>query len=153
MEEFLDAASSRLPTLRGIKYSSTDLHQLGRCVVHSGGRYSMLYGCDQQLLGALVMGCTAAVGSTYNYMGKLNNRLLAAVRQNDMETARLEQRRSQAVIRLLEKYGGHAGVGKELMRLQGYDLGPPRLPLLPLAPDQAKALEAGLRDVGFFNWA
>ena len=47
MEEFLDAASSRLPTLRGIKYSSTDLHQLGRCVVHSGGRYSMLYGCDQ----------------------------------------------------------------------------------------------------------
>ena len=38
-------------------------------------------------------------------MGKLNNRLLAAVRQNDMETARLEQRRSQAVIRLLEKYG------------------------------------------------
>ena len=43
--------------------------------------------------------------STYNYMGKLNNRLLAAVRRNDMETAQLEQRRSQAVITLLEKYG------------------------------------------------
>lgn len=46
-----------------------------------------------------------ALYSTYNYMGKLNNRLLAAVRRNDIETARLEQRRSQAVIRLLEKYG------------------------------------------------
>lgn len=43
--------------------------------------------------------------STYNYMGKLNNRLLAAVRRNDIESAQLEQRRSQAVIRLLEKYG------------------------------------------------
>ena len=43
--------------------------------------------------------------STYNYTGKLNNRLLAAVRRNDMETAQLEQRRSQAVITLLEKYG------------------------------------------------
>lgn len=47
MEEFLDAASSRLPTLQGIKYTSTDLHQLSRCVLHSGGRYTMLYGCDQ----------------------------------------------------------------------------------------------------------
>ena len=73
------------------------------------------------------MGCNAAVGryetqsllivlyvfigslclyySTYNYAGKLNNRLLAAVHQNDIEAARLEQRRSQAVIKLLEKYG------------------------------------------------
>lgn len=47
MEEFLDAASSRLPTLRGIIYTSTDLHQLSRCVLHSGGRYAMVYGCDQ----------------------------------------------------------------------------------------------------------
>lgn len=47
MEEFLDAVGSRLPTLRGIKYSSLDLQQLGRCVVHSGGKYAMLYGCDQ----------------------------------------------------------------------------------------------------------
>lgn len=38
-------------------------------------------------------------------MGKLNNRMLAAVRRNDMGTARQEQRQSQAVIRLLEKYG------------------------------------------------
>lgn len=47
----------------------------------------------------------SAACSTYNYMGKLNNRLLAAVRRNDIETAQQEQRRSQAVIRLLEKYG------------------------------------------------
>ena len=47
MEEFLDEVGSRLPTLRGIKFTSPDLHQLGRCVVHSGGKYSILYGCDQ----------------------------------------------------------------------------------------------------------
>jgi N-acetylneuraminate lyase len=152
MEEFLDAVGSRLPTLRGIKYTSLDLHQLGRCVVHSRGKYSMLYGCDQQLLGALVLGCTSAVGSTYNYMGKLNNRLLAAVCRSDMETARLEQRRSQAVITLLEKYGGHAGVAKEFMRLCGVDLGPPRLPLLPLLPDQAAELQSSLHNIGFFDW-
>lgn len=47
MEEFLDQVGSRLPTLRGIKFTSPDLHQLGRCVVHSNGKYSILYGCDQ----------------------------------------------------------------------------------------------------------
>ena len=104
-----------------------------------------------------------------------------------METARLEQRRAQAVVRLLHKYGeegggggegergkergkggrrgggsewcilfspgNHAGVGKVFMRLRGIDLGPPRLPVLPLPLDQAKALEADLRDMGFFDWA
>ena len=46
-------------------------------------------------------------------MGKLNNRLLVAVRRNDMETARLEQRRAQAVIRLLQKYGGRSDINAE----------------------------------------
>ena len=50
MEEFLDEVGSRLPTLRGIKFTSPDLHQLGRCVVHSNGKYSILYGCDQVLV-------------------------------------------------------------------------------------------------------
>jgi dihydrodipicolinate synthase/N-acetylneuraminate lyase len=94
------------------------------------------------------MGLLTHVHSTYNYTGKLNNRMLAAVRRNDMETARVEQRRSQAVIRLLERYGGHAGVGKEFMRLLcGLDLGPPRLPLLPLPPGQVTQLQTSVCDL------
>ena len=48
--------------------------------------------------------------------------------------------------------GGHAGVGKEIMRLCGVDLGPPRLPLLPLPSDQATQLHSSLRQLGFFDW-
>ena len=47
MEEFLDAASVRLPTLRGIKFSSPDLFEFGRCVVNNGGKYQIVYGVDQ----------------------------------------------------------------------------------------------------------
>lgn len=43
--------------------------------------------------------------STYNYTGRLNNRMLCAFQRNDVEGARLEQRRSQALIKLLFKYG------------------------------------------------
>ena len=43
--------------------------------------------------------------STYNYAGKLYNRLFSAFKANNLEGARLEQRRSQAMIKLLFKYG------------------------------------------------
>ena len=47
MEEFLDNASSRLPTLRGLKYTDTDLFEFGRCVTNQGEKYQIIYGSDQ----------------------------------------------------------------------------------------------------------
>lgn len=47
MEEFLDAASSRLPTLRGLKFTSPNLLEFGRCVVHSRGKFQIMYGMDE----------------------------------------------------------------------------------------------------------
>lgn len=49
--------------------------------------------------------------------------------------------------------GSHGGAGRVFMRLQGLELGPPRLPALPLSPEDAKNLESDLRDIGFFEWA
>lgn len=43
-------------------------------------------------------------------------------------------------------------MGKEFMRLCGLDLGPPRLPLVPMPPDQVKTLQTSLSDIGFFDW-
>ena len=40
------------------------------------------------------MGVTAAVGSTYNYCGMLNNRLLQAFAEGDLQTALKEQVRT-----------------------------------------------------------
>ena len=46
-----------------------------------------------------------SLSSTYNYMGKLFDRMLMAVHRSKMEAACQEQRRAQAAIRLLQKYG------------------------------------------------
>lgn len=43
--------------------------------------------------------------STYNFAGKLYNRLLVAFQKGDLETAKLEQRRSQAMVKVHNKYG------------------------------------------------
>ena len=47
MEELLDAASTRLPTLRGLKYTDYNLMELGRCLSGNGGKYQVLYGRDE----------------------------------------------------------------------------------------------------------
>ena len=47
MEEFLDVASTRLPTLRGVKFTDTNLFEFGRCVTAQEGRYQIIFGCDE----------------------------------------------------------------------------------------------------------
>jgi len=56
MEEFLDVASTRLPTLRGVKFSDQNLFEFGRCVTAHEGRYQIIYGCDEVCAAAQVYG-------------------------------------------------------------------------------------------------
>ena len=51
MEEFLEVGGPRLPTLRGIKYTSKDLFEFGRCVVAQAEKYQIIYGSDQVTTG------------------------------------------------------------------------------------------------------
>jgi N-acetylneuraminate lyase len=87
IDQFLVQASKRLSTFRGIKFSDGNLSEYSYCVAYENGQYNILYGQDEQLLAALSMGGTSAVGSTYNYCGKLNNELLEAFASGDITTA------------------------------------------------------------------
>ena len=48
--------------------------------------------------------------------------------------------------------GGHAGVGKAIMRFLGLDLGLSRPPLSQLSAIQEAALREELDEIGFFTW-
>jgi N-acetylneuraminate lyase len=63
------------------------------------------------------MGCTGAVGSTYNYMGATYIRLMDAFKRGDMAAALTEQRKSQLGVNLLSstKYGDAVNVGKAIL--------------------------------------
>lgn len=47
MEEFLDTAGPRLPTLRGLKYTDPSLFEFGRCVTNQAEKYQIIYGSDE----------------------------------------------------------------------------------------------------------
>jgi N-acetylneuraminate lyase len=148
---------ARVPTFRGIKYSDSDFHILANCVAFAGGFYDVLSGKDEMLLAALAMGCTGAVGSTYNYQGVLANKIIAAFKAGEMVEAHRLQRILQAGVDLLlegSKYGpAGVNVGKALMeiRLGGKYVGPPRYPA-PAMPAEGKArLRDAAEAAGFFT--
>jgi N-acetylneuraminate lyase len=151
-------AAGRLRTFRGIKYSDADLHILSNCLHHDKGAFDILYGKDEQLIGALSMGCRGAVGSTYNYMGRVYNKLIALHDAGDRAGALAEMRKSQEVVNILycaADYGSAgAYVGKAIMelRLGGKHCGPPRVPMVAVTPAGMVKLRADLEALGFFGW-
>jgi N-acetylneuraminate lyase len=145
MVEFLERAPARVPSLAGVKFTNPDLMTLQR-LLRAGG-FDVLYGMDEQLLAALVLGANGAVGSGYNFAAPLYNRLVAAVRANDLATARDLQYRGVQLVEVLARYG-YLSAAKELLRANGIDLGPVRLPNTDLTADARAALRRELGALG-----
>ncbi len=123
-----------LQNFAGIKYTNEDLMDFMQCLDFEGGKYDLLWGRDENILSALVLGCKGAVGSTYNYAAPLYIKLVEAFNRGDIDMARKLQRLSVDMIELLGKYGG-MGTGKAFMRYVGLDCGKFRIPVRNLTDE------------------
>jgi N-acetylneuraminate lyase len=128
MAGFLAKISRMLPNFAGIKYTHEDFMDFLTCLNFERGTYDMLWGRDECMLSALVLGCRGAVGSTYNYAAPLYHSLIKAFKNNDLVLARRLQQSSIDMIALLGKYGG-ISTGKAFMRYIGMECGEFRLPV------------------------
>jgi N-acetylneuraminate lyase len=147
---FLEESSARIPTLAGVKFTFEDLMDLQNALRVSAGRYNILFGRDEILLAGLTLGCTGAVGTTYNMAAPLYQRVIAAFARGDIAAAQTEQRRAAEFITVTIRYGG-VGAFKALMQMVGMDCGPARLPVRNLTVDERKGLKMALRKIGFFD--
>ena len=95
---FLARAAGRIPNLAGIKFSSHDLVEYQLCQGVGEGAFDIPYGVDEMMLGALALGATGAVGSSFNFAAPVYDRLIAAFRRADLEAARAEQLRSVRLV-------------------------------------------------------
>ncbi|MGL2993528.1 dihydrodipicolinate synthase family protein [Flavobacterium sp. TSSA_36] len=128
MFELVKLLDQQLPNFVGVKYTHEDFMDFQSCLSYKNGKLDMLWGRDENMLSALVLGAKGAVGSTFNYAAPLYNELMAAFYNHDLTQARKLQQQSIDMIRLLGKYGGIA-VGKSYMKLVGMDMGQFRLPV------------------------
>jgi len=128
MFDLVQALDGKLDNFAGIKYTHEDFMDFQSCMSYKEGKYDMLWGRDENMLSALVLGAKGAVGSTFNYAAPLYHDLIAAFETNNLIKARELQQKSINMIRLLGKYGG-ISVGKSYMKVTGLNLGDFRLPV------------------------
>jgi N-acetylneuraminate lyase len=146
MVEFLESASGKIKNLAGIKFSSPDLHEFQNCLRACGGRYDITWGVDEFLAGAVALGATSFIGSTYNYAAPLAYEIWKAVETGRLDAARAGMVKICSIVDILMQYGGVAA-GKAMMAVHGIDVGNPRLPLKPLTAGEKKDIVARLRAI------
>lgn len=148
MIDLLREVDASCPNFAGIKYTHEDFMDFLSCLNFKNGKYDMLWGRDENMLSALVLGSKGAVGSTYNYIAPLYNDLIAAYESGNVQKARDLQQRSIDFITLLGKYGG-ISTGKFYMKLLGLDCGSFRLPVHNMNLEEFELFSADVKELGF----
>lgn len=148
MIDLLKAIDGKISNFAGIKYTHEDFMDYLSCLNFADRKYDMLWGRDENMLSALVLGAKGAVGSTYNYAAPLYLDLIKAYESGDFETANALQQKSIDMITLLGKYGG-ISVGKSYMKLIGLDCGTFRLPVRNMSAQDYENFKADVATLHF----
>ena len=148
MYDLLQAVDGAIPNFAGVKYTHEDFMDFLSCLHFQGGKYDMLWGRDENMLSALVLGTKGAVGSTFNYAAPLYYNMIDAFNNGDLPKAQKLQQQSIDMIRLLGKYGGIA-TGKVYMKVLGIDCGGFRLPVRNMNAEQFKKFQEEVEGVNF----
>ncbi|WP_126246284.1 dihydrodipicolinate synthase family protein [Chitinophaga rhizosphaerae] len=146
--EFLQLAEPAIPNLAGIKYTASTLHEYQACVQYGNGKFDILFGYDELLLPALAVGAKGAIGSTYTFAAPLYRKVVACFEAGDMAGAQKWQYEAVRMIRCLGRYSP-IPTQKAILKILGTDLGPCRLPLAQLSPQQTEDIRQYLEDIRF----
>jgi len=128
MLDLLKEAALYIPNLVGVKYTHEDFMDFLSCTHFMDGKYEMMWGRDENMLSALILGTRSAVGSTFNYAAPVYLQMIDAFDRGDFGAARKLQQQSIDMIMLLGKYGG-ISTGKAYMKYIGFDCGEFRSPV------------------------
>jgi N-acetylneuraminate lyase len=150
MLDFLRLGRGRIPSLRGIKFSDPNLHEMIACVEHDQGAFDILFGVDEMLLAGFAFGARGAVGSTFNFAAPLYLKIIAAFERGDMAEAQRLQSLSAQMVRVIVGHGGRGGL-KATMAMIGADCGFSRLPTQTCSTEARKRIREGLEKIGFFD--
>ncbi len=152
MLPFLKAADGRIPNLAGIKYTYEPLYEYNQCMLYNNGKYDMLYGLDETILNALVMGgARGGISGTGSYIGKVLVGIINEYHKGNIAKAAELQNYAQDVINVIAKYRGNIVCGKRIMKLLGLDLGINRTPFQNITNEEEAIIKKELESIDFFN--
>ena len=146
MIDFLREAAPYIHNLAGIKYTHEDFMDFLSCTHFMEGKYEMMWGRDENMLSALILGTRSSVGSTFNYAAPVYLKMIEAFDRGDFAVARKLQQQSIDMIMLLGKYGGIA-TGKAYMHYIGFDCGQFRTPVKNMGHDKYEKFKDDVRSL------
>ena len=130
------------PNIVGIKDAKGDLHSGGQVMAETGLAY---YSGDDVLnLPWLAMGATGFISVISHVAAGQLRELLSAFGSGDVATARKINVAVAPLCNAMARLGG-VTMAKAGLRLQGVEVGDPRLPQMPATPEQIDALAADMR--------
>ncbi len=149
--EFLSKAGERVPNLAGIKYTHPDMAEYRNCLDLEEGRFDILWGSDQMMLGALAMGARGFIGSTYSFAAPHYRKLIDAFEKGDLQMADALMLKAIQLVRLLDtEPGPFLPASKQAaLAMRGFDAGANRLPLPRLSGEAVSSARQALEAFGF----
>jgi 4-hydroxy-2-oxoglutarate aldolase len=135
------------PNIIGIKESSGNVQRAAELLAAVPPSFQLLVGSASMMFPSTVLGACGAILALASALPELCVAVFKAVRAGDVGTARALQATILPASKVIVSQCGIPGV-KYAMDLAGYQGGPPRQPLLPLAEEQKQAIRELLAKLG-----
>ena len=129
------------PKVIGVKCSSDPAHDIARFKAIGGEDFIVFNGPDEQYLAGRIMGADAGIGGTYAGMPELYLKLEELIQRNEFDKAKKLQGIMLQYVYRMCSFGSLYGCVKSLIKLDGLDIGVPRLPFLPVSSEDEKLVE------------
>lgn len=116
----------------GVKNSSEPCHDITRFKEAGGKDFIVFNGPDEQYLAGRLMGADAGIGGTYGAMPELYLKLEELILRGEIQIAQSLQNKITHLIYRLCNFPSMYGACKTIIRMNGCNIGDPRLPFLPV---------------------
>jgi len=132
----------------GLKWTSIDYISMYKIKQINNGNINVLNGPDDTFLFGLIMGADGGIGATYNVMPGLFAGMYQAYLSGELDKAREIQLKINTLIEVLIEFGVLTGI-KEILIMQGYDMGYCTYPLKRFSEDERKAFFTKLEELQY----
>ena len=136
---------AKIPNIAGVKEASPDLVKIARIVAENGSALPVYSGNDDLTAPVMALGGQGVISVASNVAPLEMNALVTAARNGDYDLAGLMQRRLLPLTDLMFCQVNPIPVKAALGRI-GYDVGPCRLPLDGLSPENEEKMERFFRE-------
>ena len=153
MRDYVNLALQEIPTFSGFKFSCQEVMDFGESsqILRDKDYVTLFSGYDQIMLQFLTFKADAAVGTTFNFSAPLYLDIRKHFFDGNFNQAAELQEQSVRMIEVLEDTHNFMGAAKYMMKLLGFDVGPPRLPICDLTSTQKVTVKKRMKERGVFE--